>query len=140
MNPQLKWKFVLTLIVLLVCIYGVIGLPVFPTSLAQVKANLANRIQLGLDLKGGSHLVLQVQIEEAIAQRCDQTIDQLTKALHDKNINFGEIRRVDDTHILIRDVDPATSASFRDLITNQFTDWSIAPAAGENNGYILALT
>jgi preprotein translocase subunit SecD len=139
MNPQLKWKFVLILIVLLVCIYGVIGLPVFPTSWAQVKDNLANRIQLGLDLKGGSHLVLQVQIEEAIGQRCDQTIDQLTKQLHDKNIGFSEIRRVDDTHILVRGVDPVTSGEFRDLVNNQFTDWSTAPAAGETNGYLLAI-
>jgi preprotein translocase subunit SecD len=139
MNPQLKWKFVLILIVLLLCIYGVIGLPVFPTSLSQVKDNLADRIKLGLDLKGGSHLVLQVQIEEAIGQRCDQTIDQLTKQLHDKNIGFGEIRRVDDTHVLVRGVDPATSGDFHDLINNQFTDWSIAPAAGEANGYLLGM-
>jgi preprotein translocase subunit SecD len=139
MNPQLKWKFVLILIVLLVCIYGVIGKPVFPTSGAQVKDNLANRIQLGLDLKGGSHLVLQVQIEEAIGQRCDQTIDQITKQLHDKNIGFSEIRRVDDTHILVRGVDPGTSGSFRDLVNSQFTDWSIAPAAGETNGYLLGM-
>jgi preprotein translocase subunit SecD len=139
MNPQLKWKFVLILIVLLVCIYGVIGLPVFPTSGTQVKDNLANRIQLGLDLKGGSHLVLQVQIEEAIGQRCDQTIDQITKQLHDKNIGFSEIRRVDDTHILVRGVDPGTSGSFRDLVNNQFSDWSIAPAAGEANGYLLGI-
>src|ERR1700693_1761130 len=100
MNSQLKWKFVFISVVLLVCIYGVIGLPVFPTSLAQVKDNLSKRINLGLDLKGGSHLVLQVQVEEAIGQRCDQTIDQIGKQLHDKNIGFGEIRRVDDTHIL----------------------------------------
>ena len=63
-------------------------------------------------MKGGSHLILQVQVEEAIGQRCDQTVDQITKQLHDKNIGFGEIRRVDDTHILVRNVDPATSGSF----------------------------
>jgi preprotein translocase subunit SecD len=139
MNSQLKWKFVLILIVLLFCVYGVIGLPTFPTSFAQVEDNLANRIKLGLDLKGGSHLVLQVQIEEAIGQRCDQTIDQLTKQLHDKNISFGEIRRVDDTHILVLGVDPATSGDFRDLINNQFSDWSMGAAAGETNGYLLAI-
>jgi preprotein translocase subunit SecD len=107
--------------------------------LTQVKQNLGDRIKLGLDLKGGSHLVLQVQVEEAIGQRCDQTIDLLTKQLHDKHIGFGEIRRVDDTHILVRDVDPATSADFRDLVNSQLTDWSVSPAAGENNGYLLTL-
>ena len=114
MNSQLKWKFVfiaasLSLFVFMASI-GDAGS--FPTSLAQVKQNLADRIQLGLDLKGGSHLVLQVQVDEAIGQRCDQAIDQLSKQLHDKNISFGEIRRVDDTHILVRNVDPATSGSF----------------------------
>jgi preprotein translocase subunit SecD len=139
MNSQLKWKFVLILIVLVVCIYGVVGQPAFPTSLAQVKDNIAKRIQLGLDLKGGSHLVLQVQLEEAIGQRCDEAIDDLTKQLHDKNIGFGEIRRIDDTNILVRDLETNSSGAFRDLVTNQFPDWSMAPAAGETNGYQLTL-
>src|ERR1700675_1944086 len=139
MNPQLRWKFILILIVIVICLYGLLGLPTFPTSLTQVKANLADRIKLGLDLKGGSHLVLQVQVDEAIGQRCDQAVDQITKQLHEKNIGFGEISRVDDTHILVRNVDPNTSGAFRDLVSNQFTDWTLAPAAGESNGYMLAM-
>jgi preprotein translocase subunit SecD len=139
MNSQLRWKFIFIAAVLLLCIYGLIGVPTFPTSWGQVKQNLADRIKLGLDLKGGSHLVLQVQVDEAIGQRCDQAVDQITKQLHEKNISVGEIRRVDDTHILVRNVDPNTSGAFRDLINNQFTDWTLAPAAGEQNGYVIAM-
>jgi preprotein translocase subunit SecD len=139
MSPQLKWKFVFILIVLVLCIFAVVAMPQFPASWAQVGQNVANRIKLGLDLKGGSHLVLQVQIQEAIGQRCDQTVDQITKQLHEKNIGFGEIRRVDDTHILVRNLDAATSGSFRDLVSTQFADWSMAPAAGEVNGYLLTM-
>src|SRR5580700_4850933 len=139
MNPQLRWKFILILIVILICLYGLLGLPTFPTSLTQLKANLADRIKLGLDLKCGSHLVLQVQVDEAIGQRCDQAVDQLTKQVHEKNIIVGDIRRVDDTHIEVDNVDPSTSAAFRDLISTQFTDWASSPAAGVNNGYLLTL-
>jgi preprotein translocase subunit SecD len=139
MNSQLRWKFIFIAAVILLCIYGLIGVPTFPTSWGQVKQNLADRIKLGLDLKGGSHLVLQVQVDEAIGQRCDQAVDQITKQLHEKNISVGEIRRVDDTHILVRNVDPNTSGAFRDLINNQFTDWTLAPAAGEQNGYVVAM-
>jgi preprotein translocase subunit SecD len=138
MNPQLRWKFILIAIVILLCIYGLIGIP-FPTSLAQVKQNLADRIKLGLDLKGGSHLVLQVQVDEAIGQRCDQAVDQLTKQLREKNVNVGDIRRLDDTHIQVNNVEPATSTLFRDIVTNQFADWNISPAAGAVNGYLLTL-
>jgi len=139
MNSQLRWKFIFILIVIVVCIYGLIGLPEFPTSLQAIKSNFVNRIQLGLDLRGGSHLVLQVQVQEAIGLHCDQAIDQLTKQLRDRNIQTGEIRRVDDTHILVRDVTPATVSAFRDLVSSQFTDWSMAPAAGEQSGYLLTL-
>ncbi len=139
MNPQLRWKFILILLVILICVYGLVGLPEFPTSLAQVKENLADRIKLGLDLKGGSHLVLQVQVDEAIGQRCDQAVDQVTRQVHEKNIIVGDIRRVDNTHIEVDNVDPSTSAAFRDLISNQFPDWTMSPAAGVNNGYLLTM-
>src|SRR5580704_7346162 len=139
MNPQLRWKFILILIVIFICLFGLIGMPQFPTSFAQVKQNLVDRIKLGLDLKGGSHLVLQVQVDEAIGQRCDQAVDQLTKQVHEKNIIVGDIRRVDDTHIEVDNVDPSTSPAFHDLINNQFPDWTTSPAAGVNNGYLLTI-
>jgi preprotein translocase subunit SecD len=139
MNPQLRWKFILILIVIFICLFGLVGMPQLPTSFAQVKQNLADRIKLGLDLKGGSHLVLQVQVDEAIGQRCDQAVDQLTKQVHEKNIIVGDIRRVDDTHIEVDNVDPSTSAAFRDLVNNQFPDWTMSPAAGVNNGYLLTM-
>src|SRR5580704_17544562 len=105
MNSQLKWKFIFIALVILACIYGLVGLPDFPTSAAAVKNNFADRIKLGLDLKGGSHLVLQVQIDEAIGFRCDQAVDLLTKQLREKKIVVGDIRRVDDTHIEVDNVD-----------------------------------
>jgi preprotein translocase subunit SecD len=139
MASQLRWKFIFIASVVLACVFGLIGMPQFPTSPTQARQNLVDRIKLGLDLKGGSNLVLQVQVQEAIGQRCDEATDQIKKALHDKNINFGEVRRVDDTHILVRNVDPATSGTFRDIVAQQFTDWTLSPAAGENNGYLLTL-
>ncbi len=36
-----------------------------------VKANLANNIRLGLDLKGGSHLVMRVRVDKYLAKLTD---------------------------------------------------------------------
>jgi len=138
MSSQITWKFVLIGLVILACIFSLIGFPP-PTSLAALKQTFADRIKLGLDLKGGSHLVLQVQVDEAIGQRCDQTVDLLVKTLHDKNIVVGNVGRLDDTHIQVSGVDPATSGTFRDVVTNQFPDWTMAPAPGVQNGYLLTL-
>jgi len=140
MNPNLKWKVVSIVVVVLLSIYLLIGYPTFPTSVAQMKDNFSRQIKLGLDLQGGTHLIIQVQVQDAIAQETDQMVDRLTKQLRDKLIRYDEIRRVDDTHILVRNVDPSQSSTFKDLITQQYGNyWDATSAAGEQNGYTLTL-
>ncbi len=140
MNPNLKWKTLFILAVILFCIYFLFGYPTFPTSLAQVKDNFGKQIKLGLDLQGGTHLILQVQIQEAIAQETDTTVDRLTTQLRSKNIRYDEVRRADDTHILVRNIDPSQLSQFRDIVSAQYSNvWDMVPAAGEQNGYTLSL-
>jgi preprotein translocase subunit SecD len=140
MNPNLKWKALFIFAVILFCIYFLFGYPVFPTSVAQVKDNFSKQIKLGLDLQGGTHLLLQVQIQEAIGQETDTTVDRLTTLLRAKNIHYDEVRRVDDTHILVRNLDPAQLSQFRDIYNAQFaTDWDMSAAAGDLNGYTWTL-
>ncbi len=140
MNPNLKWKAVFIVFVILASIYLLIGYPTFPTSIAQIKDNFNRQIKLGLDLQGGTHLILQVQVQDAIAQETDQMVDRLNKQLRDKKIPFDEIRRVDDTHILVRNVDSTQSSAFRDFITQQYGNyWDASSATGEPNGYLLTL-
>src|SRR5215475_1993750 len=138
MNPNLKWKVLFIVFVILFSIYLLIGLPTFPTSVAQIKDNFGHQIKFGLDLQGGTHLILQVQVQDAIAQETDQMVDRLNRQLRDKGIGFDEIRRVDDTHILIRNV--TEGSAFRDLITQQYSNlWDSSSATGEANGYTLTL-
>jgi preprotein translocase subunit SecD len=140
MNPNLKWKALFILVVILGCIYGLFGLPTFPTSVAQLKENLGHQIKLGLDLQGGTHLILQVQVQEAIAQETDQTVDRLTSQLRAKNIRYDEVRRVDDTHILVRNVPSDQLSIFRDLVNDQLSrTWDMSAAAGETSGYALTM-
>ncbi len=86
MNSNLKWKIVFIAGVILVCIIGLVGIPDTPKSLAVMKSNFANRIKLGLDLQGGTHLILQVQVQEAVSAETDQTLDRITNLLRDKSI------------------------------------------------------
>src|SRR5260370_17151779 len=99
MNPNLKWKALFILLVILFCVYYLIGLPDFPKSFAQVKDNFGRQIKLGLDLQGGTHLILQVQVQEAIAQETDQTVDRLTNELPPNNIHYDELRPIHTTPI-----------------------------------------
>ncbi|MFZ0639749.1 MAG: protein translocase subunit SecD [Candidatus Acidiferrales bacterium] len=139
MESNLKWKALFILVVVLICLYALFGFPSFPTSWAQVKDNFSNRMQLGLDLRGGSHLVLQVQVQEAVATHTDQTFDALQDQLHKQNITTGEVRELNSTQILIRNVAPASTGSLQALVQNQFPDFTISQAAGEQNGFLLSM-
>ena len=140
MNPNLKWKALFIVAVILVCIYVLIGTPTFPTSVQNIKDNFSHQIKLGLDLQGGTHLILQVQVQEAIAQETDQTVDRLIGQLRAKDIHYDEIRRVDDTHILVRNIDPAQLSTFRDIVTSQYSNvWDMSAAPGDPSGYLLTL-
>ena len=140
MNANLKWKALFIVAVVLVCVYVLIGTPTFPTSLQQIKDNFAHQIKLGLDLQGGTHLILQVQVQEAIAQETDQTVDRLISQLRAKDIKYDEVRRVDDTHILVRNLDSAQLSNFRDMVSAQYGNvWDLGPTAGDPSSYTLTL-
>jgi preprotein translocase subunit SecD len=141
MNPNLKWKALFILAVILLCLYFIFGMPGLPTSLAAIRDNFARQIKLGLDLQGGTHMILQVQVQEAIAQETDQTVDRLTTQLRSKNIRYDEVRRLDDSHIIIRNSPSDQLSQFRDLIHEQYEgNWQLGTAPGESNAYLLTLS
>jgi len=76
MTKNLGTKAGFIVVVLLVCIYGIIGIPH-----GGLKQSLMNRIHLGLDLQGGIHLVLKVHVEEAINSASDRDMQSLNTAL-----------------------------------------------------------
>jgi len=141
MNSNLKWKALFIVGVILVCIIGLVGRPDFPPkSWAGIKSNFSNSIKLGLDLQGGTHLILQVQVQEAISQETDQTLDRITTLLRDKNIRYDEIRKLTDTQILVHNIASDQAGSARTLIADQFPDWNVSPAPGEASGYVATMS
>ena len=139
MNPNLKWKGLFILGILLLCVYGLVAMPKFPTSWSQMKENFGERIKLGLDLQGGTHMILEVKVEEAIGLHTDQTIDRLKDQLRERNIGYDEIRREDATHILVRNVAADKAGAFRDLLGEFFLDWDFVPARDEPSSYRLTM-
>src|SRR5579871_3369358 len=140
MTANLRWKAVFIALVILVCLIGLVGLPSFPPkSWADVKSNFSSRIKLGLDLQGGTHLILQVQVQEAVSQETDQATDHVTTTLRDKAIRYDEIRKLSDTQILVHNIAPEQAGAARNLIADQLPDWDVTSAPGEQSGYVVTM-
>ena len=70
MTSNLKFRAIAIVVVILVCVYGIIGLP---TSKQELIDNWKKNIRLGLDLKGGSQLMLQVKLQDAFKADADRS-------------------------------------------------------------------
>jgi preprotein translocase subunit SecD len=133
MTSNLKFRALLIVAVILVCVYGIIGMP---TSTQALKDNLKKNIRLGLDLKGGSQLMLQVQVQDAFKSDADQVILRLRDELSKQGIAFGEashtdpqsINDADKIQIDIKGVPATQAGTFRQIVTENFGGaWILTP-------------
>jgi preprotein translocase subunit SecD len=134
MNKGLRTRAIVIFGVILLSVYGIIG---FPTSTEQLQANLSDNIRLGLDLKGGSHLILQVQVQDAVKAEADRTIEALREVLRKAGITYGGIDRNEpmkpeeagNLQITIQGVPVEKTGDFRSAVADSFPAWTLSPVS-----------
>ena len=133
---KVRNRAIIILVLVGACIIGIIGLP---KNVQQLKANIADRIHLGLDLKGGTHLVLQVHVDDAVNLVSDQAYVRLREGLQAKNITYTDLHKTDISHILIKGVAQNRTADLQALLNDQFSDWQLEGVPGDPNSRQIAL-
>ena len=140
MNKNLLLKTVLIIAVLIFFLFGIVGIPSSFTGKGLVAA-VQQRIHLGLDLKGGTHLILQVQVNDAINAETDRTAENLKDALKKANIPFGEISKPDPQNnpelIAIKGVPPNSSTDLRRMVSDKYPEYDLI--SGAQNGWTLTM-
>ena len=128
MRKNLTTRSVIIVVTILVCIFGIIG---FPTSRTELVDHLKENIRLGLDLKGGSHLVMEVQVQDAVVGDARQSIERLQEELKKQNITWTSME-VSDAHavadadnvvITIKGIAATQSGDFRNLIGADYSTY-----------------
>ena len=140
MKKNLTIKIVIIIAVLIFFLFGIFGIPQSFTP-AGLMAAMQSRIHLGLDLKGGTHLILQVQVDDAINADSDRSIERLKDDLKAKNINYAEISKPDPQQhselIAIKAVPPASISDFRSIVADRLPDYDLA--SGPDNSFTLTM-
>src|SRR5437773_10748638 len=113
---NLRWKVVTILAVFVIfCAVGVYPIAAQRYNIKQPSWLVDKALKLGLDLKGGVHLVLRVQTEDALRLVTDQESERLREELKTKGITVAKIETPDPTHIRVEGVPPAQDATFRQI-------------------------
>ncbi len=109
MKKGLQWKLILTLVVLAGCIF--------------VSYPIQKKIKLGLDLKGGIHLVLQVITEDAVNVETDQEIVRLQDLFKKNSITFTTMAKERPGRFAVQGINPDQEGKTRELFDQYLRDW-----------------
>jgi preprotein translocase subunit SecD len=132
MKRNLRFKFIFILVVILVCIYGIIGLP---RSKDQLIANWNKNIHLGLDLRGGTYLVVRVEQQDAFNAQANTDAERLKQAAMKAGITFSDVsvdesknlRDATKAAIVVKGVPSTQAGTFRSIVNEQFSQWVLTP-------------
>lgn len=84
----------------------------------------SNKIRLGLDLQGGTHLVLTVDVDKAIANALDRTAEELRHEAQDKQSPLAQVQRVEQA-IEVRMESPEVQSAFESFLKDNFPDLTV---------------
>ena len=116
----------------------IIALGLVSRSPAWLKALHAQPMFLGLDLRGGVHFMLQVDMQAALTKKAESFAGDLRTSLREKNIRHGGIGR-DGQAVEIKVRDEATLTAARNLVADQFPDL-VATTSPDGDGFKLRAT
>ncbi len=141
MKKNLLRKVIFIVAVMLVFLAGIFGVPKSLSGSALV-AGIQDRIHLGLDLKGGTHLILQVKVSDAVNADSEQAVERLKDMLRKRNITYADISKPDPQNqpdrIVIKGVPQTSITDLRTLVSENFgNEYDLT--SGAENTWMMAM-
>jgi preprotein translocase subunit SecD len=141
MKMNLKNRIALIIAVLVVCLYGIFGVP-SGVSGKDLAAALTKRIHLGLDLQGGAHLILQAQVSDAVNAETDNSVQDIEQDLNKANLTFSQVYKPDPNKpelIRVEGTAPAQSSEVSTLLEGTKYAEEYDVSQGINNTWTLTM-
>ncbi len=140
MNKNLSWRLIVSIATLLVFLCGIFGFP-WEWSGRGPLALIQDRIHLGLDLKGGTHLILQVQVNDAVRVNSDSVMERLKESLSKRKIQYSEVSEPDSVNspekIVIKGVPPEATSDLRSVVSDTLSEYDLT--SGAENTWTLSM-
>ena len=140
MNRNLLWKLAVIVGTLLVFLFGIFGIPQSFSGQGLLES-MTNRIHLGLDLRGGTHLILQVQVNDAINVDSDNAVEILKEQLNKKKIAFTDISKPDPQNtpdkVVLKGVPTEGRKDLVDITNERLPEYNLT--SGADNTFVLSM-
>jgi preprotein translocase subunit SecD len=142
MKKNLNNKIALIVAVLVICIYGIFGVPSGVTGKALMEA-MTKRIHLGLDLRGGAHLILQVVVKEAVSAETDNTVGRVQQDMKTAGLSFSQVYKPDSENkpqsIRVEGTATGKASDVRSLLENKYSGEYDVTGGGADSSFTLTM-
>ena len=132
MNKNFLWKLGAILATLLIFLFGIFGIPSNFSGAGLLKA-MTDHIHLGLDLRGGTHLILQVQVNDAVNVDAQNAIEVLKQQLRSHKIDYTEITQTDlpnnPDHMVLKGVQASSRTDLLNLMQERLPEYDMSGGA-----------
>ncbi|KPP97710.1 protein translocase subunit SecD [Marinobacter sp. HL-58] len=117
-----------------------VALNMSPSTPDWLKSLGAGPMKLGLDLRGGVHFLLEVDMETAVEQRLESMSSQIKRELRDERVRYrgGDVEGDRSISLIFRDEDSRSEAF--SLVRDQYDEFTMDEEQGEDGEYRLVLT
>lgn len=116
----------------------IVAMHLAATTPGWLEALGASKLNLGLDLQGGVHFLMEVDMEEAQQRRMENTLGNIRRELRDARIRARGMEVTADHQIVLRFADEAARDEARSLIRQDFADL-VAQTRNRGDDYMLEL-
>ncbi|PLY01669.1 MAG: protein translocase subunit SecD [Desulfuromonas sp.] len=134
MSGSIKWRGLLVIICLAVS-FMALAPSFMQESLPAWWTDNFSPIQKGLDLQGGMHLVLGVDVDKAVESRIDGIVDQVESQLREKDIIYKRVERQPGDRLVVTVYDEEAGQEIDGLMTEMFGNLEPMTLTSEG-GYI----
>jgi preprotein translocase subunit SecD len=100
----------------------IVALNLAPTTPGWMQAIGAGKMNLGLDLQGGVHFLMEVDMDAAIERRMADNLSNVRSILREQRIRTRGINLVDNTHLELRFANAQDRSSARSELLDNFPD------------------
>ncbi len=140
MNRTLLWKVGLIFAVLIVFLFGIFGVPK-SLSGSGLAASMGEHIHLGLDLRGGTHLILQVKVNDAVNVDAQNAMEVLKEQMRNRKIEYADVTQPDPQNnpdrLVIKGVQPGSRSDLMSIVQDHLPEYEIS--GGANDTFNLAM-
>ena len=134
MSKNLNWRgIIIAILVVVALLYTIPSIPGgAPKWWGGALPN--KKVRLGLDLQGGMHLVLEVEVQKAVENDLETSIEDIKDNLRSKRIKYKDLKRDGVKGIDITIIQEDQKDAFRDLIESQFRDFDLSQGESGKDG------